>query len=552
MPTKLSPSTPGVYVEEIATLPPSVADVATAIPAFLGYTENVPEPNQPIRLTSMVDYDQYFGGPKPTDFTVTIADSGKLEITKTAPDNAGTPPPDFLMYYSLKMYFANGGGPCYVVSAGQYPAATDKAHFTTGLGALKKEDEPTLILLTDAVNLTTGYYDVCNAALDQCAELKDRFAILDVLPGTPASAEGAAKAFRDGGLGDKLQYGAAYYPYLQTMLPYAYDESRVTVIKPWPPNYPIPGGLMVICTDKKEGLTPKLKIETKAAGDPEFTVAQGSLIIKIPAEGKLASEVVKAWKEWRALKKNDPHGFDITQLGEGAATVTPQDEKPLRIPSTFTLKALKDSDTQVYNQVKAALRREWVVMPPSPAIAGIYAAVDRDRGVWKAPANVSVASVLGPTVKITNDDQDRLNVDPTAGKSINAIRSFVGKGTLVWGARTLAGNDNEWRYINVRRLFNMIEESTRKATAFAVFEANDATTWLKVKGMIDSYLYGLWERGALAGPTPDKAYYVHVGLGKTMTTQDILEGRMIVEIGIAAVRPAEFIIIQFSHKLQEA
>jgi uncharacterized protein len=198
------------------------------------------------------------------------------------------------------------------------------------------------------------------------------------------------------------------------------------------------------------------------------------------------------------------------------------------------------------------LGRQRVVMPPSPAMAGIYAAVDRDRGVWKAPANVSVASVLGPTVKVTNDDQDNLNVDPTAGKSINAIRSFAGKGTLVWGARTLAGNDNEWRYINVRRLFNMIEESTRKASAFAVFEANDATTWLKVKGMIDSYLYGLWEQGALAGPTPDKAYYVSVGLGKTMTAQDILEGRMIVEIGIAAVRPAEFIVIRFSHKMQEA
>ena len=98
----------------------------------------------------------------------------------------------------------------------------------------------------------------------------------------------------------------------------------------------------------------------------------------------------------------------------------------------------------------------------------------------------------------------------------------------------------------------MIEESVKKATAFAVFEGNDATTWLKVKGMIESYLYGLWQQGALAGPTPEAAYFVNVGLGRTMTTQDILEGRMIVEIGIAAVRPAEFIILKFSHKLQEA
>jgi phage tail sheath protein FI len=145
-----------------------------------------------------------------------------------------------------------------------------------------------------------------------------------------------------------------------------------------------------------------------------------------------------------------------------------------------------------------------------------------------------------------------LNVDPTAGKSINALRAFTGKGILVWGARTLAGNDNEWRYVSVRRLFNLIEESTQKATAFAVFEPNDATTWLKVKAMIESYLYGLWEQGGLAGPTPEDAFFVNVGLGKTMTAQDILEGRMVVEIGIAAVRPAEFIILRFTHKMQVA
>jgi uncharacterized protein len=193
-----------------------------------------------------------------------------------------------------------------------------------------------------------------------------------------------------------------------------------------------------------------------------------------------------------------------------------------------------------------------VVLPPSPAVAGVYATVDRTRGVWKAPANVSLAAVIGPTIKITSEAQESLNIDPTAGKSINVIRAFAGKGTLIWGARTLAGNDNEWRYVSVRRLFNMIEESTQKATAFAVFEANDATTWLKVKAMIDSYLYGLWEQGGLAGSTPEAAYFVNVGLGKTMTPQDVLEGRMIVEIGVAAVRPAEFIILRFTHKMQEA
>ena len=102
----------------------------------------------------------------------------------------------------------------------------------------------------------------------------------------------------------------------------------------------------------------------------------------------------------------------------------------------------------------------------------------------------------------------------------------------------------------MRRLFITVEESVKKASAFAVFEPNVQLTWLKVKGMIESYLYGLWQKGALAGASSGDAYYVNVGLGTTMTPQDVLEGRMIVEIGIAAVRPAEFIILRFSHKLQ--
>ena len=217
-----------------------------------------------------------------------------------------------------------------------------------------------------------------------------------------------------------------------------------------------------------------------------------------------------------------------------------------------TLEQIKDDQGALYNAIKAEISKKRIILPPSSAIAGVYARVDRDRGVWKAPANVSLASVTAPTVKITNKEQEDLNVDATAGKSINAIRYFTGKGVLVWGSRTLAGNDNEWRYVPVRRLFIYVEESVKKATEFAVFEPNVSTTWLKVKSMIESFLEGLWRQGALAGSTAEQAFFVNVGLGVTMTSQDILEGRMNVEIGLAAVRPAEFIILKFSHKLQEA
>jgi phage tail sheath protein FI len=191
-------------------------------------------------------------------------------------------------------------------------------------------------------------------------------------------------------------------------------------------------------------------------------------------------------------------------------------------------------------------------MPPSGAIAGVYALVDRTRGVWKAPANVSLNSVLAPATVFTASQLDNLNVDAVAGKSVNAIRYFTGKGTLVFGARTLAGNDNEWRYVPVRRFFNMVEESCKKSTEPFVFEPNDANTWVKIQGMIENFLTTLWRQGALQGVKPEHALYVAVGLGKTMTSLDILEGRLIVEIGMAVVRPAEFIILRFSHKLAES
>jgi len=204
-----------------------------------------------------------------------------------------------------------------------------------------------------------------------------------------------------------------------------------------------------------------------------------------------------------------------------------------------------------FRDLTERVKREMSIIPPSGAVAGVYASTDRSRGVWKAPANVSLNAVVAPAVKINHQDQMDLNVTST-GKSVNAIRAFTGKGTMVWGARTLAGNDNEWRYVPVRRFYNFAEESIKKATEPFVFEPNDANTWIKVRAMIENFLTVLWRQGALQGATTNEAFYVKVGLGETMTPLDILEGRMIVEIGMAVVRPAEFIILKFSHKMQES
>ncbi len=478
---------PGVYVEEISTLPPSVAGVATAIPAFIGYTEKALDKKGNSlsgevvvqRIDTFLEYKQYFGeNPKFVKFAAeSTGGNSVLKRKNAAGDADASLLHTHLMYYALRMYFANGGGTCYIVSVARYDATAatvetiDKGKMKAGLDKLAEYDEPTLILMPDAVHLPeTDYHTLCGHVLTQCNDLQDRFGIFDVL-----NEDADAVKFRPGIGNNNLNYGAAYTPYLKTALTYTYKEEDVNV----------------------------------------------SAII----------------------------------TGIATASDTGGDEPDIEnveADDSQTLASIKETHTQLYHQIKADLAQQRVTLPPSSAMAGIYASVDRSRGVWKAPANVSVASTIEPVQKITNAQQGRLNVDPTTGKSINAIRAFTGKGNLVWGARTLAGNDNEWRYINVRRLFIYMEESIQKATAFAVFEPNTATTWLKVKGMIESFLYGLWQQGALAGPTAESAYYINVGLGKTMTSQDILEGKMIVEIGVAAVRPAEFIILRFMHKLQEA
>jgi phage tail sheath protein FI len=653
------PRTPGVYVEEIATLPPSVSEVSTAIPAFIGYTATVPlsaagakEFPYIARINTLLEYETLFEGAKPSGFKVTTREieNNRREVA-TISRNTSPSDPLFLMYYSLSLYFQNGGGSCYVVAVGDYSASLSRGDFEKGLAQLAMEDEPTLILFPDAVNLSASdYYTLCQAALAQCEKLKDRFCVFDVHNKADTTyKKGPVAEFREGIQNNYLKYGAAYHPYIQTTLPYAYKEAAVSVkplifektfgekgimvryttddpshnpsvkivagtdgqplsstispshvltienvssktnaqiIEDWPTTDAgkDPQGFTLIQVDDnaitptagttgvplditfektfgENGITvssvgsrstnPKVKILAGTASQPiTFTVDSPRLLTINHVSGKTGAQIVQAWPDSAAAQ--NPQGFAVTIAGTGENKVDPTSGSTGEALLLPTLESLKSSNTALYNQIKAALTQEWVVLPPSPAIAGVYASIDRARGVWKAPANVSLASVIGPVAKITNDEQDLLNVDPSTGKSINAIRAFTGKGTLVWGARTLAGNDNEWRYINVRRLFNVIEESIQKATAFAVFEANDATTWLKVKAMIESYLFGLWERGALAGPTPAAAYFVNVGLGKTMTNQDILEGRMNVKVGVAAVRPAEFIILTFSHKLQEA
>lgn len=463
--------TPGVYVEEIPKLPPSIAQVDTAIPAFIGYTQKAEDDRtgeslvlEPKRIRSMLEYERLFGKPDiETNLSVLINDSKTPPVIQASVDKAAQS--KYKMHYALQMFFANGGGPCWIVSVGLYESSggvVDDTTLINGLNTTEKIDEITLYVYPDAQGITVveGFYNVYKASLNMCVELKDRFTVMDIWQNPDLDFLGNVEAMRSSAIGsqeDILKYGAAYFPNLETTLNYYY------------------GG--------------------EGDGDANVTIE---------------------------------HSGDLAG----------------------TLAELKSKDNAMYFQAQNALRNLPMEMPPSPGVVGQYASVDNARGVWKAPANVSIDLVSKPMIKITDKEQEILNVDTTGGKSVNVIRSFVGRGpSIIWGARTLAGNSNEWRYIPVRRFFNMVEESVKKATTQFVFEPNDLNTWSRVKSMIDNFLVQQWRAGALMGTTPEQAFFVKVGLNETMDEVDIWEGRMIVEIGMAVVRPAEFIILRFSHKM---
>ena len=174
---------------------------------------------------------------------------------------------------------------------------------------------------------------------------------------------------------------------------------------------------------------------------------------------------------------------------------------------------------------------------PSGYIAGIYARTDIQRGIHKAPANEVINGALGTEFHLTKSDQDILNQ-----KGINCIRAFTGRGILVWGAQTLSINP-EWKYINLRRFFIYLEKSIEEGTQRVVFEPNDEPTWARVKRTIENFLYNEYQIGALLGDKPEKAYFVKCDLS-TMTQNDLEIGRLICLIGVAPLRPAEFMIFR--------
>ena len=682
--------TPGVYVIEKSIFPPSVAQVATAIPAFIGYTEKATKrvPGdlklKPTKIDSLLEYRQYFGGAPPLNIT-----SVQLDNNNALAD--ATIDPQYFLYDSLRLFFANGGGECYIISVGQYgqniifgdrslSTQPEPAGLDVGLAILEKEDEPTIIVFPDAVKLTseTQFYDLQKNALTQCNKLGDRVAVFDLREYNDSDEfdwENQVAQFRNNIGTSYLKYGAAYSPHLQTSFPknIQYQDIRNNSSNP---NRLTRSGVAIsldsLTTDQTiedaissldhavddlEVIESTLdlsatleaapyNVDSNSSGDlrlafdflynavlsgntvPNYqnlldflyeviVLADGwffgastssgtdsfqqqantdlfaafdDTVSEIIAFDKGAdSQMADAFNRFlnfaesgtgNSIVENDNYQATWTAADPPAANTAPftgADDAANRTLTLLTIRtlfeslmesvealvnladermnALEDSLLELFPTYKNLLEKLNEVLctiPPSGAIAGVYAQVDANRGVWKAPANVSLNGVADLTVKFTESDTDNLNVDTNFGKSINALKFMTGMGFMVWGARTLAGNNNEWRYVSVRRFFNMVEESVKKSTMWAVFEPNDAGTWVKVKGMIENFLILQWRNGALQGAKPDESFSVKVGLGETMTPLDILEGRMIVEISMAVVRPAEFILLVFSHQMVQS
>jgi len=517
---------PGVYIQEQNAFPNSVVGVPTAIPAFIGYTYPISKSRQPvhkkaIKISSFTEFLRLFqlpgkstgaASPKPYQPQYYLVEQHQMPTAvpgiqigssyyALVPDPASV----YYLYNSIRWFYQNGGGEAYIVSVGSYDATFGNSlppgdplinphvrlsDLLNGLKVLRGQAEPTMYVCPDASLLPPGQLStLMQSMLAQNAELTTAISLFDVPGGRqpdPAQFMSDITDFRSLMGTENLSYGAAYFPFVKTS---------------------VMGSEEIDFTNLFDGRL--------------------SSLVTFLDEHKADREVSDLLNTIQSLSKKSDSTITIEKFHRALEATSP-----------------------LYKKIMKLVLDEANLLPPSGAMAGIISRTDNAEGVWKAPANTSIAGATGLPIQLTNNQQSGLNIDPQTGKSINAIRSFPGQGILVWGARTLAGNDNEWRYIPVRRTGIYIEQSCTLATKAYVFEPNDANTWTAIKNMLSNFLTELWRAGGLAGASAKQSYFVKCGLGTTMTQNDIQQGRLIVEIGFAPTRPAEFVILRFEHKMQ--
>jgi len=511
MVTRIQYQTPGVYIAEQGAFPNSIVEVPTAVPVFIAYTETASDgsrdlTNAAVPVSSMAEFMQFYGGAPKLQFSYAKSPAAKPPLA-TAPGSQF-----FRLFYSLMLFFNNGGGRCYIISIGSYANGVSQQDHMRAFGTLARETEPTIVVMPDAVQLPwEDWLAVSQEALRHCATMRSRVAILDVwngfLPADGSAADpicgrndGGSGFYPVGNLGEDCnQYGAVYYPWLNT-----------TVVSQNAINY----------TWLSEASLPDLRAGMRMEAATLFTGEKLQQYL---------SQCVDAMVLPLPTSPDDPDGTHAAGIVHGMALAA----------------------SPLYQRAMSDIAASANLMPPSGAMAGVYARSDATFGVSKAPANTGIISAVSPSVLLSDQDQPLLNT-PLNGMAVNAIRTFSTTGLLVWGARTLAANSDDWRYISIRRTAIMLEQSIKAALQAYLFAANDNMTWVAINSCVSNFLMSQWKSGALVGSKPEDAFSVSIGLGSTMTGEDIALGYLRLQVRVALLRPAEFLVLTFQQQMQSS
>ena len=519
---------PGVYVEEVPSSQKSLTAAATAIAAFVGFTERAPaddpsdpEGVKPRLVTSWTQFEQLYGG-----FA-----------------------PGCMLPLSVYGYFQNGGSIAYVVripntAPPEEPAqaalpAADRA-LGTPISVSSIEPGANLTIAVESVDLGEDATESGDPAPFTLTVLEgdkpvETFESLTVTPGernvetVVNAASTRVKVKLD--LGKDVDLASV----MEVLKPGTYPLAA-----PAPVPVPVSGRKFAGSEAARTG------INGLSIADEVTMVIVPDLVTAARKEDGTVD--LGLWKQVQtALISHCELQGNRMAILDSPPGMTPQQVKEWR------------TDVAMYDSAFAAFYYPWikienpaatngdreVFVPPSGHVAGVWARTDETRGVWKAPANDTIRGCLDVERPITKNEQSLLN--PIG---INCIRPFGTRGIRIWGARTLS-SDSDWRYVNVRRLFNMVETTILDGTQWTVFEPNDVSLWEGVKRTVGAFLTGLWKEGALFGTSPDQAFYVKCD-AETNPPESIDEGKLVVEVGIAPVKPAEFVIFRISQQKQVA
>jgi len=509
--------TPGVYIEEVPSGSASLSAGATAIAAFVGFTEKAPsdDPTDPEGLkprlvTSWTQYEALYGG-----FV-----------------------PGAMLPHSVYGWFLNGGAVCYIVRIPHNRPSQE-----SGALALPAADRAVGQALEFA---SIGPADGISVAVEaaEAPEGSDPVFDLTVLKDNVIVETYAGLTMTPGDTNVETVVAAASEYVTVTVKAELKDDMDLNLAMP-------KSGLYALQPAPREPVEVKAPAfagsETRRHGINGLVIAEDVTMVLVP------DLVTAATKEDGSIDLGMWKSVQTALINHCEAQANRM--AVLDAPPGMSVQQIKEwrTDVAMYDSQFAAFYYPWIkvmnpaptngddeiLIPPSGHMAGLWARVDETRGVWKAPANEVVRGALDVEMPITKAEQGLLN--PIG---INCIRPFGTRGIRVWGARTLS-SDSDWRYINVRRLFNMVEQAIMDGTQWVVFEPNDQKLWEGVKRTVASFLRGLWRDGALFGSTPDQAFFVKCD-AENNPPDSIDEGKLIVEVGIAPVKPAEFVIFRIS------